>query len=160
MAGEHHRFEKESLRNVLGPRVDWQSLADSCVAFATAAGGTLIIGIEDDSDLPAQGQRIPHDLPDTIRHRMGELTVNVCAQPEVRTADNRGGEFIELHVPRSVAVHPLRTSAGDGSRQNSPSRVVLEGPVLTDKNIACVDLNLSETLEFAIVGCLLTFCLN
>jgi ATP-dependent DNA helicase RecG len=128
MAGEHHRFEKKSLRKVLGSSAEWQRLADSCVAFATAAGGTILIGIEDDSDRPPEGQKIPRDLPDTIRRRMGELTVNVSVQPEVRTADN-GGEFIELHVPRSAAV-PSTSGGRYYLREGDRNRPIVGDDVL------------------------------
>ena len=70
MAGENHGLEKRSLRKVLGGGADWQALADSCVAFATVAGGTIVIGVEDDADLPPGNQQTPRDLLDTIRWRI------------------------------------------------------------------------------------------
>ena len=128
MTGEHHRFEKKSLRKVLGQRAEWQSLADSCVAFATALGGTIMIGIEDDASLPPDGQTIPRDLPDTVRRRIGELTVNVSAQPELRTAAN-GAEFIELHVPRSAAV-PSTSGGRFYLREGDRNRPIVGDDVL------------------------------
>lgn len=128
MTGEHHRFEKKSLRKVLGQRADWQSLADSCVAFATALGGTIMIGIEDDAVLPPQGQKIPRNLPDTVRRRVGELAVNVAAQPELRTAAN-GAEFIELHIPRSAAV-PSTSGGRFYLREGDRNRPIVGDDVL------------------------------
>lgn len=86
-----------------GKTADWNELAKDCVAFANATGGRLLLGIDDGHDSPVPGQRIPADLPDTLRRKMAERTVNVTALPEVLTAPN-GGEYIELTIPRSLAV--------------------------------------------------------
>ena len=122
MSGENNRFEKKALRKVHGPKADWQALADSCVAFATAVGGTIAVGIEDDSDVPPDRQQVPSDLADTIRRRIRELTVNVSAEAEFRKAES-GAEFIEVHIPRSPCV-PSTTwvrnylPAGDRNRRS------------------------------------------
>lgn len=138
MVGENHRLEKKSLRKVLGNSADWQALADSCVAFATATGGTIIIGIEDAAELPPSGQQVPADLLDTIRRRIGELTVNTAAQPELRKAPN-GSEFIEVHVPRSVAV-PSTTAGRYYLREGNRNRPIVGDDVLrlaTDRVTFC-----------------------
>ena len=97
-------MDKKSLRVVLGRTADWKELAKDCVAFANAHGGRLLIGIEDADDVPPPKQRIPADLPDTIRTKVGEHTVNVFVLPQVAVAEN-GGQYIELTVSagRSVA---------------------------------------------------------
>lgn len=128
MAGENHGFEKKSLRKVLGKNADWQGLADSCVAFATAAGGTILIGVEDDAGQPPQNQQMPDDLLDTIRRRIGELTVNVAAQAELRTAQN-GSEFIEVHVPRSAGT-PSTTAGRYYVREGTRNRPIAGDDVL------------------------------
>ncbi|MGO9487355.1 MAG: ATP-binding protein, partial [Rhodomicrobium sp.] len=128
MAGENHGLEKKSLRKVLGNSADWQGLADSCVAFATAAGGTVLIGIEDEADQPPKGQKIPHHLLDTVRRRVGELTVNVTAQAELREAPN-GSEFIEVHVPRSASV-PSTTAGRYYIREGRRNRPIVGDDVL------------------------------
>lgn len=66
------------------------------------------------------GQCIPADLPDTLRRRLAELTVNVLARPLIRVADN-GGEFTELAIERATAVASTSTAAstcalGDSSK--------------------------------------------
>ena len=68
-----------------------------------ATGGRLLIGIEDGEELPPALQHVPADLPDLLRRRLAELTVNVSARPVLVRADN-GGEFIELTVDRSTSV--------------------------------------------------------
>ncbi len=104
MSLEGQLLDKKSLRIVLGRTADWKELAKDCVAFANAHGGRLLIGIEDADDAPPPEQRIPEDLPDTIRKKVGEQTVNVFVLPQVAVAEN-GGQYIELTVSagRSVA---------------------------------------------------------
>ena len=84
MTGETQHFEKKSLRKVTGASADWHGLAESCVAFATAHGGLLRVGIEDGADTPPKGQVIPSDLPSTIAQRIGQLTVNVTVDAVIR----------------------------------------------------------------------------
>ncbi|WP_455232599.1 ATP-binding protein [Geopseudomonas aromaticivorans] len=103
MSLEGQLLDRKSLRSVTGKTADWPELAKDCVAFANALGGRLLIGIEDGEELPPAGQRILATLPDTLRRRLGELTVNVSVRPEVRVAEN-GGEFLEVAVDRSASV--------------------------------------------------------
>lgn len=109
MSLEGQLLDRKSLRAVTGKTADWGELAKDCVAFANALGGRLLIGIEDGEAWPPAAQSIPADLPDTLRRRLAELTVNVSVRPELRLADN-GGAFIELTVERSASV----ASTSDG----------------------------------------------
>lgn len=109
MSLEGQLLDRKALRAVTGKSADWAELAKDCVAFANALGGRLLIGIENGEDLPPPGQRIPPDLPDLLRRRVGELTVNVALRASVETAGN-GGEFIELTIARS----PNVASTSDG----------------------------------------------
>ena len=104
MSMEGQLIDKKSLRTVIGKKVDWRELAKDCVAFANAHGGRLLIGIEDDADEPPSKQHIPEGLPDEVRKKIGEQTVNVSASPIILKADN-GGQYIELRIlpGRSVA---------------------------------------------------------
>jgi ATP-dependent DNA helicase RecG len=65
--------------------------------------GRLLLGIEDEQDQPPSGQLIPADLPDAIRRKIAERTVNVSVLPDVVTAPN-GSQYIDLAIPRSIAV--------------------------------------------------------
>jgi ATP-dependent DNA helicase RecG len=71
--------------------------------MATAFGGTIDIGIEDDAEEPIPTQRVDTALPERIRRRISELTVNVSVTTEIVTADN-GGQYIALRIPRSTAL--------------------------------------------------------
>lgn len=103
MTIEDQKTDCKSLRKVMGRTADWSELARDCVCFANASGGQLLIGIEDGQHLPPPDQRIPAELPERIRKRIGELTVNVQALPAVERASN-GGEFIVLSIDRSTNV--------------------------------------------------------
>lgn len=109
MSNETQHVDRKSLRLVTGNKSDFAALAADCVCFANASGGRLLIGIEDGEDVPPASQRIEPALLDTLRKRIGELTVNVQVAPEIATAAN-GGEFIELSIARAVGV----ASTSDG----------------------------------------------
>ena len=106
---ESHHLDRKSLRKVTGTTADFAELARDCVCFANGAGGSLLIGIEDNADAPPPAQHIEPPLLDRIRKRVGELTVNVQVLPELKRHDN-GGEYIALTVPRAVGV----ASTSDG----------------------------------------------
>lgn len=128
MSLEGQQLDRKSLRAVSGKTADWPELAKDCVAFANALGGRLLIGIEDGEAMPPPAQRIPPGLPDTLRRRIGELTVNVVLWPVVVTADN-GGEYLEVGIARS----PNVASTADGRfflRIADASRPVLGDEVM------------------------------
>lgn len=106
---ESQHLDRKSLRKVTGGTANFIELAQDCVCFANGAGGTLLVGIEDDADAPPPEQRIPLDLLDRIRRRVAELTVNVEVQPALVRHDN-GGEYIALTVSRAIGV----ASTSDG----------------------------------------------
>jgi ATP-dependent DNA helicase RecG len=100
---EGQLLDQKSLRAITGKTADWNEIAKDCVAFANATGGRLLLGIEDGQDTPPAGQRIPEDLPDTLRRKLAERTVNVAVLPDVVTSLN-DGQYIELRIPRAMAV--------------------------------------------------------
>ena len=103
MSQEGHLLDQKSLRSVIGRSADWNELVKDCIAFANATGGRLLLGVEDGQDEPPAGQQIPADLPDTIRRKIAERSVNVTVLPDVITAAN-GGEYINLAISRAIAV--------------------------------------------------------
>ena len=103
MSFEGQLLDRKSLRAVNGKTADWNEIAKDCIAFANATGGRLLIGIEDGQDQPTPDQRIPADLPDTLRRKLAERTVNVTVLPDVVIAPN-GGQYLELRIPRALAV--------------------------------------------------------
>lgn len=103
MSLEGQLHDQKSLRAITGKSADWGEIAKDCIAFANASGGCLLLGIEDGQNEPPAGQRIAADLPDTLRRKLAERTVNVTVLPDVVTASN-GGQFVELRVARALAV--------------------------------------------------------
>lgn len=103
MSLEGQLLDQKSLRAVIGKTADWNEIAKDCIAFANATGGRLLLGIEDGQSEPPADQRVPSDLPDTLRRKMAERTVNVTVLPDVSTAPN-GGQYIELRIPRAMSV--------------------------------------------------------
>lgn len=92
---ESEHLDRKSLRKVTGSTADFSELAQDCVGFANGAGGTLLVGIEDDAEAPPADQRIDPLLLDRIRKRVGELTVNVQVVPGLKRHEN-GGEYVAL----------------------------------------------------------------
>ncbi|WP_137894310.1 ATP-binding protein [Ramlibacter sp. 2FC] len=103
MSLEGQLLDQKSLRAVTGKTADWNEIAKDCIAFANATGGRLLLGIEEGQDAPPAGQQVPADLPDTLRRKLAERTVNVAVLPDVVTASN-GGQYIDLRIPRAMAV--------------------------------------------------------
>ena len=103
MSLEGQLRDQKSLRAVTGKTADWGEIAKDCIAFANASGGCLLLGIEDGQSEPPAGQRIAAELPDTLRRKLAERTVNVTVLPDVVSAPN-GGQFVELRIARSLAV--------------------------------------------------------
>lgn len=103
MSLEGQLLDQKSLRAVAGKTADWNEIAKDCIAFANATGGRLLLGIEDGQEVPPADQKIPVDLPDTLRRKLAERTVNVAVLPDIVTAPN-GGQYIELSIPRAMSV--------------------------------------------------------
>lgn len=103
MISEDQNTDCKSLRIVTGKTADWNELAKDCVCFANGSGGRLLLGVEDGESGPPVDQRVPTGLPERIRKRIGELTVNVQALPVIERSPN-GGEYIVLSIDRSSSV--------------------------------------------------------
>ncbi len=100
---EGQLLDQKSLRAVTGKTAAWNEITKDCIAFANATGGCLLLGLEEGQDAPPAGQKIPDDLPDTVRRKLSERTVNGPVLPDVLTAPN-GGQYIELRIPRANAL--------------------------------------------------------
>jgi len=100
---EGQLLDQKSLRAVTGKTADWGEIAKDCIAFANATGGCVLLGIEDGQSEPPVDQSVPPDLPDTLRRKIAERTVNVTVLPDITTSPN-GGQYVELRIPRSMAV--------------------------------------------------------
>lgn len=97
---ENSLFDKKSLKIVEGKNPEWRELAKDCVCFANGKGGTILIGIEDDSDDCPKGQRVKDSTIQKINKKIPEFTIGVAINAEKMTNDN-GDEYIKLTILRS-----------------------------------------------------------
>jgi ATP-dependent DNA helicase RecG len=97
MSQEGQTYDRKSIRYALGKQADHDGLAADCVGLANARGGIIHVGVEDGADSPPPGQRVRADLPDQLRKRMAQLTVNVGMDSRLVT-DANGGQYVELQV--------------------------------------------------------------
>ena len=97
---ENSLYDKKSILSILGKNPDFKEIAKDCVAFSNAEGGIIDFGIEDDDELPKEGQKIPDDLDVILENRIKGLTQNVYIKAERMIAQN-GGQFLRLIIKRS-----------------------------------------------------------
>jgi ATP-dependent DNA helicase RecG len=100
MSIEGQTLDRKSLRYALGRHEDADGLACDCVGFANAMGGVILLGIEDGQDEPPGGQQVSEELPDRLRKRLAQITVNVGVAIRKVTAGN-GADFVEVQVFRN-----------------------------------------------------------
>jgi predicted HTH transcriptional regulator len=93
-------LDQKSIRYALGKHKNADGLACDCAGFANAAGGTILLGIEDGRDEPPANQRVADDFPERLRKRLAQITVNVGVTVRKVIAEN-GGEFVEIQVFRN-----------------------------------------------------------
>ena len=125
---ENSIYDKKSLRAIQGKKADFDEVAKDCVAFSNAEGGMIDFGIENDDQLPPEGQKVDAGLPVTVVNRISGLTQGVMVNVEVLTAEN-GGEFLRLHIlrnPNAIAATSsgkIYLRVGDNSLPVSPEDI-------------------------------------
>lgn len=125
---ENSVYDKKSLRAIQGKKADFDEVAKDCVAFSNAEGGMIDFGIENDDQLPPEGQKVDAGLPVTVVNRISGLTQGVMVNVEVLTAEN-GGEFLRLHIlrnPNAIAATSsgkIYLRVGDNSLPVSPEDI-------------------------------------
>ncbi len=98
---ENSLFDKKSLKIVKGNTANWKELAKDCVCFANGKGGTILIGIEDESNDCPKGQKIDDILVEKINKTIPQLTIGVAINAE-KVSNDKGGEYIKLTIFRSA----------------------------------------------------------
>lgn len=102
---ENSNTEYKSLKKAIGQKSDVESLAETCVCFANARGGTLIIGIEDKQSNPPLKQKINIEEMNKVMSRLRSLTDGVgLVNPEIITHENGGEYFIIKILPSSRTI--------------------------------------------------------
>lgn len=95
---EDSYVDYKSLRKAIGSKSDVESLAETCVCFANAQGGKLIIGVEDKEVGPPENQKIDINKMNKVVSRIRSLTDGVAiANPEIHQHEN-GGEYFSIKI--------------------------------------------------------------
>lgn len=108
---EGSNMDFKSLKKAIGKKSDVASLAETCVCFANAQGGTLVIGVEDKATAPPETQKIDIEQVNDVVSRLRTLTSGVgLVNPEIITDSNGGQYFIIQILPSSRLI--ATTSSG------------------------------------------------
>jgi len=98
MEKESNSLDYKSLRKAIGKQADLKSLAETCVAFANAQGGKLIIGIENMQSEPPLNQKVNIEDVNAVVVKLRSLTDGVgLVNPEIITHAN-GAEYFVIRV--------------------------------------------------------------
>lgn len=128
---EDSQIDYKSLKKVTGKTADFSSLAETCVAFANAQGGDVVIGIEDKEAAPDKSQRISIDVMNKTVARLRDLTDAVgIVNPEIVTHQN-GGQYFKFSIfptTRTIAT----TSSGKVFVRITDNSVPVSGEELTN----------------------------
>lgn len=128
---EDKNKDYKSLKKAIGSKSDLSSLAETCVCFANAQGGQLIIGIEDKDKLPPANQKIKvSDMNDVVK-KLRSLTDGVgLVNPEIITHENGGEYFIVRIFPSTRVI--ATTSSGKVLIRISDSCFPIDSTELTN----------------------------
>ncbi|MCE1202930.1 MAG: putative DNA binding domain-containing protein [Bacteroidia bacterium] len=149
---EGSNIECKSLKKAIGQKSDVEALAETCVCFANAQGGTLIIGIENKQSEPPADQKINPDDMNKVLSRLRSLTSGVSlANPEIIKHPN-GGEYFTVKVLPSVRTIAT-TSSGKVLMRVSDNCYSVSSEELTDlaaeKNAFQWELVVSQKITLA-----------
>jgi len=95
---EDKNKDYKSIRKVFGPKSDLKSLAETCVCFANAQGGEIIIGIEDKESEPPKNQRIDIVAINKVIKQLRDLTDGVGIVNQDIVKHNNGGEYFSIRI--------------------------------------------------------------
>ncbi len=107
---EDSNIEFKSIKKAIGQKSDVESLAETCVCFANAQGGSLIIGIEDKETYPPLNQKININDMNKVVSRLRSLTDGVgLVNPEIIVHEN-GAEYFVIKILPSTRTIATTTS--------------------------------------------------
>jgi ATP-dependent DNA helicase RecG len=150
----------KSVQIVTGGKI--KDLAVTCVCFANAQGGVVVVGFEDKTQMPPVGQRIEQKLINDTLERLRGLTFSVALSASSVLTHENGGEYFE------ITIHPsnkIIATTSDGKifmritdkchavRGEDLQRVAAEKDAfqweLCTKSISIQDIPLSNISRFA-----------
>jgi ATP-dependent DNA helicase RecG len=98
MGVEDQNKDYKSLKKAIGSKANHRDLADTCVCFANAHGGQIIIGIEDQDDAPPIHQRIKQEDLNYLIRSLRSLTDGVAIVNNGMVTHENGGEYFILQI--------------------------------------------------------------
>lgn len=102
MTTEDQKKDYKSIRKIRTGDKGFKDLAISCVAFANAQGGTLYVGIEDDTLIPLSNQTISQDEVNDTVSRIHSLCFNVSLSASELIQHENGGQYFKIMVAPSL----------------------------------------------------------
>jgi len=108
---EDKNRDYKSLRKVIGSKANLRDLAETCVCFANAQGGKIIIGIEDKDSEPPVNQKVQQEELNKVVSSLRSLTDGVgIVNPEIVTHPNGAEYFVLKIIPSTRTI--ATTSSG------------------------------------------------
>ncbi len=104
MSIENTNKEYKSLKKAIGDKANHHDLAETCVCFANAQGGELIIGIEDKQNAPPALQKIKQEDINGLVKSLRQLTDSVSIVTSNIIIHENGGEYFILNIQPSTRV--------------------------------------------------------
>jgi ATP-dependent DNA helicase RecG len=102
---EDRNIEFKSIKKAIGQKSDVESLAETCVCFANAQGGSLVIGIEDKESNPPLNQKVNIDEMNKVVSRLRSLTDGVgLVNPEIIVHENGAQYFVVKILPSTRTI--------------------------------------------------------
>jgi len=95
---EDKNKDYKSIRKVIGKRRDIKSLAETCVCFANAQGGEIVIGIEDKESAPTKDQRIDIEEVNKVIKELRDLTDGVGIVSQDIQKHENSGEYFSIRI--------------------------------------------------------------
>ncbi|WP_369765325.1 ATP-binding protein [Flavobacterium sp. WC2429] len=128
---EDGNIEYKSLKKVIGRTADLKSLAETCVSFANAQGGEIIVGIENEAIKPDSKQKIKIEDVNSVISRLRDLTDAVALVNPIIIDDENGGQYFKFKIlPSSRTI--ATTSSGKVLIRITDNSVPISGEELTN----------------------------
>jgi ATP-dependent DNA helicase RecG len=159
MSIEDKNKDYKSLKKAIGERANHRDLAESCVCFANAQGGEIIIGIEDKQDAPPPDQTINQEAVNALIKSLRSLTDGVgIVHSEIITHENGGAYFVLKVLPSVRAI--ATTSSGkvfirisdncypvgsDELTNLASEKTAFQWEIITAQKISLADADTSKT---------------
>lgn len=106
LSAENGRIDYKSLKKIVDEKgkmnsVGLRDLAITCVSFANAQGGQIIIGVEDKDKLPPLAQKIKQAWVNDSINQLRSLCANTGLNASAIQTHENGGEFFTIQVYES-----------------------------------------------------------